>query len=129
MTPVELGLRFVDLINAHDVLGLTALMTEDHVFTDSQGARVVGRIPLRDSWEKYFRLVPDYQMEIFEYFVEGQIVVFLGTASGTYAAKGIRTTATFWEIPAAWRAEIIGNSIASWQVFADNEPLRRKIHL
>jgi len=38
-TPTAIVLAFVEKINAHDVGGLRHLMTEDHVFIDSLGAR------------------------------------------------------------------------------------------
>ena len=30
-----------------------------------------------------------------------------------------------WEIPAAWQANIRGERVAVWRVFADLEPVRR----
>ncbi len=47
MTPLELVRAFVGRINAHDVDGLAALMTEDHRFIDSLGQVVRGREAVR----------------------------------------------------------------------------------
>jgi ketosteroid isomerase-like protein len=44
---LELVRAFVGRINAHDVDGLAALMTEDHRFIDSLGQIVRGREAVR----------------------------------------------------------------------------------
>jgi len=43
MHPAEIAHAFVDRINAHDVNGLCALMTEDHCFVDGGGDRNTGQ--------------------------------------------------------------------------------------
>jgi predicted enzyme related to lactoylglutathione lyase len=48
-------------------------------------------------------------------------VALFGKASGTFGnAKGDRTNA-HWELPASWRAELKGNQIAVWQIYADTK--------
>ena len=44
---VQVVVRFVDAINEHDVDALAALMTEDHLFTDSGGQQGRGREAMR----------------------------------------------------------------------------------
>lgn len=127
MSALEVALRFVDRINAHDVDGLAALLTADHRFVDSLGAESAGREPLRSGWRQYFSMVPDYQVGVARTFAEGADVVLLGTARGTYTADGTLRAANAWSTPAAWRARIRGELVAEWQVYADNEPIRRCI--
>jgi len=123
--PAKIAHMFVNAINHHDLDILSGLMAEDHVFIDSMGMRVEGRAAMRKAWEQYFRMVPDYTVTIQDIFAKKQTVVLLGIAQGTYSADGVLMPENRWSTPAAWRASIRGSSVAEWQVFADNEPIRR----
>jgi ketosteroid isomerase-like protein len=127
MTPVDVVLQFVDAINAKDLPGIGALMTSDHRFVDSLGAVGVGAEGMQQGWEAYFRLVPDYRIEVSETYCCGQVVVLLGTARGTYTSDGTLRPENAWETPGAWRALARGDRVAEWQVYADNEPIRRRM--
>jgi ketosteroid isomerase-like protein len=123
-SPSRVARAFVEAINHQNVEELAALMTEDHVFMDGMGTRYEGRETMRAGWEGYFRLVPDYQVVVVETFVDGAVVVLLGTAKGTYAVDGRLLPENRWQTPAAWRARIHGGLVAEWRVYTDNEPLR-----
>jgi len=116
---------FADAINHQSPDKLCELMAEEHVFIDSLGTRVEGRAAMRQGWEGYFRMVPDYTITIHDTFVKGPIVVMLGTAQGTYSLNGVLTPENRWSTPAAWRALILGSCVVEWQVYADNEPIRQ----
>ena len=109
---------FVEAINHHSPDEIADLMTEDHVFIDSLGTRVAGRDQMKQGWQAYFNMVPDYSIAVDETFAEGDVVVMLGSARGTYAGSQ-------WETPAAWRAVVRDSRIAEWRVYADNEPIRQ----
>ena len=117
-SPEAVARAFADAINHQNVDALAGLMTEDHVFIDSLGARVAGREAMRAGWTAYFRMVPDYSITITETYSTDPVVILLGTAQGTFAAE-------HWQTPAAWRAEIRGVQVAEWRVYADNEPIRQ----
>ncbi len=127
MSALGVALRFVDRINSHDVDAMTTLLTPDHRFIDSLGAESAGRESLRSGWRQYFSLVPDYRVEVARTFAEGSDVVLLGAARGTYSPDGRLRPENAWTTPAAWRARIRGELVAEWQVYADNEPIRRCI--
>ena len=127
MSAVDVALRFVDRINAHDVEGLAALLTPSHRFIDSMGTESSGRATLRAGWEQYFRIVPDYRVDVERAFGEGGDVVLIGVARGTYTADGVLRAENRWTTPAAWRAQVQDELVAVWQVYADNEPMRRCI--
>lgn len=127
MTPTEVALRFVEAINGKDIEDLTAWMTGDHCFVDPGGGSVRGAESMREAWKAYFRRVPDYRVEIGETLCNGEVVVLLGTARGTYTPDGTLRPENEWETPAAWRAVVRGDRVAEWQVYADNEPIRRKM--
>jgi ketosteroid isomerase-like protein len=125
--PQTVAVAFVDAINRHDVPALCALMSEGHRFIDSLGAVVQGKATMRAGWEGYFRMVPDYHLDVRETFCEGAVVVMLGIASGTYAKDGALEPQNRWETPAALRAEVHDGLVTEWRVYADNEPLRKRM--
>ena len=55
MTPLQVTQKFVERINAGDVGGLAALMTEDHRFIDSLGNVVSGREAMKAGWGGLFQ--------------------------------------------------------------------------
>lgn len=118
-------LQFIDRINAADVNGLCALMTEDHVFIDGLGNRVQGRERMRAGWTGYYALFPDYRVSHEEILQNQEVVAVFGAASGTYASGGRPKKENHWEIPAAWKAVVRKGQIAEWRVYCDNQPARK----
>jgi ketosteroid isomerase-like protein len=123
--PKEVMLRFIDAVNGRAVEEIADLMTDDHLFIDSLGAEVRGRGAMREGWEAYLAMVPGYRIAVREVVSSGDTIVALGTASGGYAPGGDLPSEGRWSTPAAWRAVVRGARLAVWQVFADNEPIRR----
>jgi hypothetical protein len=123
MEPLAVAQAFVDRINAQDVDGLAALMTQDHRFIDSLGQVVTGRETLRGGWRGYFSMVQGYRLVPEQWLCDGPTVVMLGTAGGTYSPDGV--TGREWSCPAACRALVSGPLVEEWRVYADNEPLRQ----
>lgn len=124
----DVARSFVDRVNAHDVAGVMALTTDDHVFVDATGA-VHPRAVLRQGWTQYFAAFPDYRVDIDEAIGDGPVVVLLGQASGTFAgdahARGLRA----FRIPAAFKATVRGDRLAEWRVYCDVEPMLRAMGL
>lgn len=116
---------FVGAINRQDVDAMMALMAEEHRFVDSLGRVVQGREAMRTGWKSYFAMVPDYTIAVEERFVDGEAVVVLGRAQGTYAAGVGSAAENRWETPLAIRAGVRSGQVAEWRVYADNEPLRQ----
>ncbi|TDW96755.1 nuclear transport factor 2 family protein [Dinghuibacter silviterrae] len=109
---------FVTAINARDAERLHSLMTPDHVFLDAIGNRVNGADAARDGWIKYFHWFPDYAIELTDALETAHTVLATGFAMGTYL--GIPGE-NHWRIPAAWKAQILGDQISHWQVYADTK--------
>jgi len=124
-SPADTVLAFIQAINRHEIATLTNLMTPDHEFIDSLGAAVSGREAMRQAWIAYFYMIPDYGIEVAEVFSRGTSVVVTGKAAGTVAVRGKLPEGNAWEIPMAALAEVRGELIARWQVFADNDPVRQ----
>jgi hypothetical protein len=119
----EVVRRFVERINAHDVPGMLAMMSTDHVFTDGLGASVAGKERLTEAWQTYFRWMPDFHIAVFQSLQRDNMVALFGTASGTFAVQGQLLPENHWRIPAAWRALVRDGTVAAWQVYCDNKPV------
>jgi len=127
MEPSETARVFVSKINAHDVDGLGSLMTDEHTFVDALDNRAVGRSTMQAGWRAYFSMVPDYWIKVETVLQEGCTVALFGQAGGSYSASGGDSPKEGWQIPAAWLAEVKGDRVAVWRVYADNLPLRELI--
>jgi hypothetical protein len=127
MNPNEVVLSFVEAINAKEPDTLLALMADEHVFIDSDGAEMAGRGRMHRNWREYFRMVPDYRIHVREILVRDRTVVLLGDAEGTFAKDGKLRPENHWAVPAAWRAVVEGGRIAVWQVYVNPEPMQRII--
>lgn len=127
LAATEIAKRFVDAINAHDVDGLTKLMSSDHVLVDSLGNKFPASA-LRSGWQRYFTMVPDYWIEVNQIVSDGNVIFLCGSAGGTYTPKGeALKLENRWKTPAVWRALIKNGKVAEWQVYCDNEPIREKM--
>lgn len=122
--PIDVVLKFEQLVNTHDPAAIAESLTADSVFVDSMGTRFEGREKLRAGWEGYFKMVPDYTISHEEVFGHGDTVAVFGTAQGTFSRDDKLRKENFWKSPAAWRAVVKDGRIAVWQVFCDNEPIR-----
>lgn len=109
--------RFVELINAHDVAGLAALMTDDHLFVDALGVEQVGRKAMRKGWSSYLEAFPDYEITVHKCDVVGDEVTLSGTAKGTFAGDPEGD----WTMPAAWKAIVRDGLVAEWRVVRSGE--------
>ena len=123
--PVAVVLDFMERINSGNVDSICAVLTENHVFVDALGARIVSREAIRTGWRAYHEMIPDYKVSHEEIFAKDDTVAIFGTARGTFAVDGKLKKENFWEIPAAWKAVVRDGLIAHWQVFADNQPVRK----
>jgi ketosteroid isomerase-like protein len=117
MTNKETILAFVERINARDVEGLGALMSDDHTFIDAHGNRISGKETMKAGWSGYFEWFPDYQIEVSEIFEDGTVFALFGFAGGAF--KGLQSES--WRLPAAWKASVRDGHVALWQVFADTK--------
>ncbi len=123
MNAEEIVFRFVDAINHADVDHLAALMTENHVFVDSDGSKINGRAAMVDNWSRYFSMMSNYRVNVQETYSSGNIVVLVGTASGTFTSGSQSHSESRWAVPAAWRAVVDADRVAVWQVFVNPEPI------
>lgn len=121
--PAGVARAFVEAINARSPEGLAALMTEGHLFIDSDGTECRGRSAMTAAWRSYFDLVPDYRIGLGEVAAAGGTVLLAGHAEGTFVQGGVLKGENHWRVPAAWRAVIEGGRVAVWQVYVNPEPM------
>ena len=114
---------FVEAINEGDLERLSALMTEDHLFKDSDGSEVRGRQDVVAAWTAFFSAVRAYKVCVQEVFRARHIVVIVGTAEGFCASSSACARESRWCVPAAWRAVVHAGRVAVWQVFVNPDPI------
>lgn len=125
MTPLKTAKLFVELINSTSSEKLSELMTENHTFIDADGSQYSDREKMRSGWQEYFSMVPDFKIKILDTFSRKNTVVLLGTAEGTFIEKGELRPENHWQVPAAWRVEVVDNQVAIWQLYANQESMIR----
>jgi limonene-1,2-epoxide hydrolase len=116
---IETVKAFVAAINGHDLAALAGLMTEDHAFVDPRGTCHSGRETMLAGWREYFRLFPDYRIEVVDIAQAGPLVAAFGRAVGTYNGRRGLIPENRIEMPAAWKALVQNGQIQTWQVYAD----------
>jgi limonene-1,2-epoxide hydrolase len=110
---------FIAAINRRAPSELSGLMTEDHTFVDSSGSIQSGRENMTAGWEEYFRMFPDYKIQVESILQDKAFVAVFGSASGTYNGKRGLVPENRIEMPAAWKAVVENGKIKLWQVYAD----------
>jgi ketosteroid isomerase-like protein len=120
-------ISFVKSINDHDVNKIVNLMTEDHIFIDGMDNKTVGKKGMKEAWEGYFQLFPDYQIEISDTTENESVVGLFGYAKATYKNLSNNENSNFWKSPASWKALVENNKIKHWQVYCDYSELLRII--
>lgn len=111
---------FADAISHADVDRMCSLMTDDHLFIDSQDNKMEGKEMMKIAWIAYFGLFPDYKIEIEELYENESSICILGYASRTYKSLQNKNNNNHWRVPAAWKAVVKDNLVQHWQVYTDN---------
>jgi ketosteroid isomerase-like protein len=112
-------IKFVKAINDHNVHKIVNLISEDHIFIDAKGNKSVGKKGMKEGWQGYFELFPDYQIEISEITENESIIGLFGYAKATYKNLINNLNSNSWRIPASWKAIVENNKVKHWQVYCD----------
>ena len=116
---IDVVKAFIAAINRRAPSEISGLMTEDHTFVDSSGSIQSGRENMTAGWEEYFRMFPDYKIQVESILQDKAFVAVFGSASGTYNGKRGLVPENRIEMPAAWKAVVENDKIKLWQVYAD----------
>ncbi len=120
MDAKTLVLQFNDCINNADINGLADLMTDDHVFIDTDNNRIEGKAENIDNcWKSFFRLYPGYQ-NIFESVTEKHNTIILQGYS-------VCSEEILNYVCAIWVAEIEDNKISLWHIYPDTKENRKML--
>ena len=123
-TPIAVAEEFVERINRGELEGIVELMTEDHRLVDSLGHEVAAIREVGSAWSAYLGMVPDYRIVVEEILCDRDVVVLIGSASGSFVPQGTGESVGGWETPAVWRVVVRDGRVEEWRVYADNEPIR-----
>ncbi|MBN1765450.1 MAG: AAC(3) family N-acetyltransferase [Sedimentisphaerales bacterium] len=123
MSSLETVHSFVDAINAIDVDRMAELMTENHTFIDADGSENTGRQDMKNGWRGYFDMIPDFKITIHDSFERDNMVILIGSCTGTFIEQGELKPENHWQVPAAWRVIVENNQVAIWQLFASQEAM------
>ena len=118
-TEIEIVKSFIKAINDHNVDEIYNLMSDDHIFIDTYGDKFVGRKGMKEGWQNYYKMFPDYKVEILDIVENDSIIGLFGYASGTYKNIIDESNSNFWKTPASWKAIVENDKIKYWQVYCD----------
>lgn len=106
--PAELVRRFNGRITAADLDGLAALMSDDHLFVDTEGHRVASKPACVEAWGGFFAAFPGYVNTFETVDADGAEVTVVGRSDcpGHPELTG----------PARWTASVAGELVRRWQV-------------
>ena len=109
---------FNDRISAADLDGLAALMTPDHQFVDTAGARISGRPACVEAWRGFFAAFPGYRNTFASLTELDSVVTVVGYSEcpGQPSLEG----------PALWTVHLRGDLVSSWRVWDDNPTTRKR---
>ena len=116
--PKLTALMFNECINARDLDGLVALMTEDHTFIDRENNRYEGRDYMSRGWRDFFNEFPEYRNTFLRVESADDVVVLLGYAEWTMGGE---------RDYAVWTAAIRDDLVAEWRVLEDTEANRESL--
>jgi ketosteroid isomerase-like protein len=119
MTNTEIVNSFIQAINDHDVDKIYNLMSDDHIFVDGYGDKHVGKTGMKEGWQQYYKMFPDYKVEIKDVTKNESIIGLFGYASATYKNIKEERNSNYWKTTAAWKAIVENKKIKYWQVFCD----------
>ncbi len=118
--PKLVALLFNECINNQDIDGLSALMTDVHVFIDRAGNISKPKQVMVQGWRQFFQQFPDYRNTFLRVESRDDLVVILGFAYWSEKQPND---------PVIWTAKIVDDLVQVWRVYADTESNRRQFNL
>lgn len=117
--PKSIVTRFNEFITMKDIDGLSALLSDDHVFIDRDGNRIEGKGQMILAWKKFFEMFPQYRNTFVEVKSMGEVIVIRGFA--------------YWNSDnthdsVIWTARLSGGRIKEWRIYSDAEDVRKLFH-
>jgi len=120
-------LNFIKAINTADIFKITDLISKDHIFIDSEESKHQGKKTMQRGWIEYFKMFPDYKIEITDITESDFIIGIFGYASGTYKGLKNEGNTNFFRVPASWKAIVKDGKIKHWQVYCETKQMEQII--
>ncbi len=111
-------LQFNEYINNQNIKGLTNLMTEDHIFIDSEGNFNKDMI---NGWKRFFKDHPTYKNIFTRVESRENLVIIIGYALWSKDSKE--------EDHCIWTAIIENDLLVNWRLYKDIEDNRKKLNI
>lgn len=118
--PREIVEQFNQCINNRDISGLSKLMSDNHLFIDSENNRQSGKEEMIKAWKGFFDQFPDYKNHFSQMEYKKDKVVIVGHSSCSFEPL---------DGPAIWTAIVKDRLVEEWRVYNDTEENRRKLGL
>ena len=80
---IEFVWQLAEAVNAHDTRRLLSFYANEVVTVSPVFGEVAGKAAIERSWDEIFSLFPDWVVRVTDVLVDGNRIVFLGTAGGT----------------------------------------------
>lgn len=123
LTDKEIVINYVEAINSVNMDQIEKLMSEDHIFVDSGDSKTQGKENMIQGWVGYFKLFPDYQIEIIDITESDSLIGIFGYASGTYKGLKDDINSNYYRTPAAWKVIVQDGKIKYWQVYCESKKI------
>ena len=117
---VEVTLDFVERINAHDLEGICALMTDDFTFTDYEGKIEKGKEVMRKGWDGYLSSFPKYKIVVQNVLIGAGGVAIIGKTTGSHIPPEMEEKETV-----LWTAEVRDGLVAEWRIYSNSETIQK----
>jgi ketosteroid isomerase-like protein len=114
-------IAFNEAINRRDLESLRRLMTDGHVFIDSDANVVAGKEQVLRAWEGFFDAFPDYRNEWSRVVATGDTLIAVG--------RSVCATEPALDGPALWTATAADDKVAEWRVHEDTPANRAQLGL
>ncbi|MFX1309193.1 MAG: hypothetical protein ACFE9M_08975 [Promethearchaeota archaeon] len=116
--PKLTALQFNEYINNQNIVGLTNLMTEDHIFIDRYDECFGDMV---NGWKEFFANFPTYKNFFNRVESRENLVILIGYAK--WSKDSVE------EDHAIWTAKIENDLVAEWRIYQDTEENRKKLGL
>lgn len=118
--PREVVTQFNQCINNRDITGLSKLMSENHLFIDSENNRQSGKDEMLKAWKDFFDQFPDYKNHFSRIELKKDRVVITGHSSCSFKPL---------DGPAIWTAVVKDGLVEEWRVYDDTDENRDELGL
>jgi ketosteroid isomerase-like protein len=113
------AVAFNEAINRRDIEALRRLMTDGHVFIDSDSNVLAGKARVLKAWEGFFDVFPDYRNEWSKVIPSDGALIAIG--------RSLCSTEPALNGPAIWAVRTADDKVSEWRVYEDTPANRAQL--